>query len=122
MYLILPLRTSAGNHKKTVSALGYHCSTPSHHHSHCSMNKRVHELLRMNDLPYQCQSGAGNRRHNCKRNTLTWLYNLQHMNLEDLHHSLSSLHKYSKGQEETQSQCKTQYRKIPSKNFSVKII
>lgn len=28
------------------------------------------------------------------------------MTLEDLHYSLSSLHKYSKGQEKTHSQCK----------------
>lgn len=73
IYLILPLSTSAGNHKKTVLTLGYHRSTPSHQHSHCSMDKRVHELLRVNDLPYQCQSGAGNGRHNCEQSTLPQL-------------------------------------------------
>lgn len=113
-HLLLPLSTSAGNHKKTVSALGDHCRTPGHHHSHRSVNKRVHELLRMHDLPDQRQSGAGNGRHNYKQNRLMWFYHPQCKKPDNLNRPLSSLHKYSKGQEETQRQCKIQCRKIPS--------
>lgn len=43
-----------------------------------------------------------------------------HTTSEDLNDSLSSLHKYSKGQEETQSQHKIQYRKILIKNSKLK--
>lgn len=39
IYLLLPLSTSAGNHKKTVLTPGYHRSTPSYQHSHCSMDE-----------------------------------------------------------------------------------
>lgn len=56
MYGVSPLGTSAGDHKEAVLALGHRCSTPSHQHSHCSVHKGVHELLRMKDLSYQCQS------------------------------------------------------------------